>query len=51
MKTTGHDNWFFTYVLEGDLQWNSWCQMVDYLKVSIVKFKLNFQNALETKRA
>ena len=39
------------YVLEGNLQWNSWiCNMIDYLKGSIVKFKLNFENALESKR-
>ena len=39
------------YVLEGNLQWNSWiCNMIDYLKCSIVKFKLNFENALESKR-
>ena len=42
---------FFIYVLEGNLQWNSWiCNMIDYLKGSIVKFKLNFENALESKR-
>ena len=42
---------FFIYVLEGNLQWNSWiCKMNDYLKGSIVKFKLNFENALENKR-
>ena len=34
----------FIHVLEGNLQWNSWiCQMIDYLKVSIVKFKFNFE--------
>ena len=39
---------FFIYVLEGDLQWNSWIfKMIDYLKDSIVKFKLNFEKALE----
>ena len=38
-------------VLEGNLQWNTLCcRMLDYLKVSIVKFKLNFKNALESKR-
>ena len=42
---------FLIYVLEGNLQWNSWiCKMVDYLKCSIVKFKLNFEKALENKR-
>ena len=41
---------FFIYVLEGNLQWNSWiCEMIDYLKGSIVKFKLNFEKALEKK--
>ena len=40
----------FIYVLEGNLQWNSWiCKMNDYLKGSIVKFKLNFEKALENK--
>ena len=38
---------FFIYVLEG----NSWFfKMIDYLKGSIVKFKLNFEKALENKR-
>ena len=42
---------FFIYVLEGNLQWNSWFfKMIDYLKGSIVKFKLNFEKALENKR-
>ena len=42
---------FFIYVLEGNLQWNSWIyKMIDYLKGSIVKFKLNFEKALENKR-
>ena len=42
---------FFIYVLEGNLQWNSWFfKMIDYLKGSIVKFKLNFVKALENKR-
>ena len=41
---------FFMYVLEGNLQWNSWiCKMIDYLKGSIVKFKFNFEKALENK--
>ena len=41
---------FFIYVLEGNLQWNSWIfKMIDYLKGSIVKFKLNFENVLENK--
>ena len=41
---------FIIYVKEGDLQWNSWiCKMIDYLKGSIVKFKHNFENALENK--
>ena len=40
----------FIYVLEGNLQWHSWiCKMNDYLKGSIVKFKLNFEKALENK--
>ena len=40
----------FIYVLEGNLQWNSWTfKMIDYLKGSIVKFKLNFEKALENK--
>ena len=38
---------FLIYVLEGNLQWTSWiCKMIDYLKGSIVKFKLNFEKAL-----
>ena len=42
---------FFICVLEGNLQLNYWiCKMVDYLKSSIVKFKLNFEKALENKR-
>ena len=42
---------FLIYVLEGKLQWNSSiCKMIDYLKGSIVKFKLNFENAFENKR-
>ena len=42
---------FFIYVLEGNLQWNSWFfKMIDYFKGSIVKFKLNFEKALENKR-
>ena len=41
---------FFIYVLEGNLQWYSWIgNMIEYLKCSIVKFKLNFENALESK--
>ena len=40
----------YMYILEGNHQWNSWiCNMIEYLKGSIVKFKLNFGNALETK--
>ena len=43
--------WVFIYVLEGNIQLNCWiCKMVDYLKGSIVKFKLNFEKALENKR-
>ena len=39
---------YFIYVLESNLQWNSWIfKMIDYLKDSIVKFKLNFEKALE----
>ena len=42
---------FLIYVLEGNLQWNSWiCKMIDYWKGSIVKVKLNFEKALENKR-
>ena len=34
---------FFIYVLEDNIEWISWCcQMIDRLKGSIVKFKLNF---------
>ena len=41
----------FIYVREGNLQLNCWiCKMVDYLKASIVKFKLSFEKALENKR-
>ena len=41
----------FIYVLEGNLQSNSWIyKMIGHLKGSIVKFKLNFENALENKR-
>ena len=30
--------------------WNSWIyKMIDYLKCSIVKFELNFENASENK--
>ena len=37
---------YFIAALEGNLQWNNWCcQMTDYLKGFIVKFKLNFPNA------
>ena len=48
------NNWIrqflFIYVLEGNLQWNvSIFKMIDYLKGSIVKFELNFENALENK--
>ena len=40
----------FINVLEGNLQWKSWiCKMIDYLKGSIVKFKHNFENAIENK--
>ena len=42
---------FFIYVLDVNLQMSSWiCNMIDYLKGSIVKLKLNFENALESKR-
>ena len=42
---------FLIYVLEGNLEWNSWiCKMIVYLKCSIVKIKLNFEKALENKR-
>ena len=41
---------FFIFVLEGNRQWNSWIyKMIDYFKCSIVKFKLNFEKALENK--
>ena len=41
---------FFIYVPEGNLQWHSSIdKMIDYLKDFIVKFKLNFANALEDK--
>ena len=41
---------FLIYALEDNLRWNSWIyKMIDYLKGSIVKFKLNFENALEHK--
>ena len=37
---------FFIYVLEDKLQWNSWIfKMIDYLKGSIVNFKLNFEKS------
>ena len=40
----------FIYVLEGNLQWNSWIfKMIGYLKGSIVKFKLNFEKPLQNK--
>ena len=40
----------FIYVLEGNLQLNCRiCKMIDYLKGSIVKFKLKFEKALENK--
>ena len=40
----------FINVLEGNLQWNSWFfRKIDYLKGSIVKFKLNFEKASENK--
>ena len=49
------NNWiwyvFSIYVLEGNLQWNSWFfKIIHYLEGSIVKFKLNFEKALENKR-
>ena len=41
---------FFIYVINCNNQWNSWIfKMIDYLKGSIVKFKLNFEKALENK--
>ena len=40
----------FIYDLEGNFDWNSWiCKMIDYLRGSIVKFKLNFEKASENK--
>ena len=45
----GYDNCFFFYQFF-HLQWNSLiCKMIDYLKSFIVKFNLNFENALENK--
>ena len=42
---------FFIYILKGNIQLNCWiCNMVDYFKVSIVEFKLNFEKALENNR-
>ena len=42
---------FLIYVLEDNLQWNSWiCKKIDCLKGSIVNFKLNFENAWANKR-
>ena len=38
---------FFIYVPEGNLQWIF--KMIDYLKGSIVKFKLNLEKAVENK--
>ena len=41
----------FLYVVEGNLQWSSCIfKMIDYLKGSIVKFRLNFEKDLENKR-
>ena len=35
---------FYIYVLESNLQWKSWIfKMIDYLKGSIIKFKLDFE--------
>ena len=45
-----YDNCIFIYVLQGNLQWNSWfCKMIDYLRGSVVKFDLNSKNAFENK--
>ena len=45
-----YDTCFFYQFSGGNLLWNSWiCKMIDYLKGSIVKFNLNFENALENK--
>ena len=42
---------FFIYVLESNLKRNSWIfKMIDYLKGSIVRFKLNLEKALGNKR-
>ena len=51
MKFSGYGKcFFFIYVPEGNRQWNSWSfKMIDYLKGSIVKFKLNFEKALDNK--
>ena len=41
---------FFIYVLEGNLQWDSWIfKMINYLKGSIVNFNLNIEKTLENK--
>ena len=41
---------FLIYVLESNIQRNSSIfKMIDYLKGSIVKFKLNFEKVLENK--
>ena len=37
------------YVQEGNVQCNNWCQIIDYLRVSIVQFKPNFKHALQNK--
>ena len=42
----------FIYFLKGNLQWNSWIFKIfktDYLKGSIVKFKVIFEKALSNK--
>ena len=42
---------FQIYILEGNLQRNCLIfKVIDYLKGSIVKFKLNIENAVENKR-
>ena len=47
----GHYNCLFIRVLEGNLQWNNWCcEVINYLKAPIVKFKVEFEKALEHKR-
>ena len=52
MRIAGYGDCFFLIcVVEGNIQWNCLiCKMIDYLKGFIVKFKFNFEKALENKR-